>query len=188
MTATLFLRQFLRNPRQISSIAPSSSYLARAMAQGLSGDTGRVVEFGPGTGSLTEGILAAGVHPEDLTLFELDEQFVTTLRRRFVGVTVLHAPADKAAEHIAPGVGAVVSGLPLLSMPADICAAIVGAAFDILAPGAPFIQFTYGSKPSIPASVVAALGLHAEQSAFVWCNLPPARVHRFTRAQDRASA
>lgn len=188
MTATLFLRQFLRNPRQISSIVPSSPYLARAMSQGLSGGTGRVVEFGPGTGSLTQGILDAGVRPENLILFELDAQFVTTLRQRFTGVTVLNIPADKARDHVAPGVGAVVSGLPLLSIPHEICSAIVGAAFEILAPGAPFIQFTYGPKPSIPADIIADMGLYAEQSAFVWRNLPPARVHRFTRMRDQRQA
>jgi len=188
MTTSLFLRQFLRNPRQISSIVPSSPYLARAMAQGLSGTTGRVVEFGPGTGSLTQGILAAGVRPADLTLFELDSQFVATLRQQFAGVTVLNVPADQAPAHIAPGVGAVVSGLPLLSIPHEICAAIVKAAFDILAPGAPFIQFTYGPKPSIPADIIADLGLDARQSAFVWRNLPPARVYRFTRNRDQRLA
>lgn len=83
--AQLFLRQLLTNPRQVSAIAPSSPRLARAMAEGLGPRSGRVVEFGPGTGRLTEAILAAGVAPRDLTLFEMSEDFVTHLRRRFPG-------------------------------------------------------------------------------------------------------
>ena len=59
--------------------------------------------------------------------------------------------------------------------------AIVGAAFRILAPGAPFIQFTYGSKPSVPAAIIADLGLRVERRALVLLNLPPARVYHFTR-------
>ncbi|MGB3148095.1 MAG: methyltransferase type 12 [Paracoccaceae bacterium] len=177
----LFLRRLLTNPKQVSAIAPSSRFLARAMAAGLGPDSGPVVEFGPGTGSLTAAILARGVAPENLTLFELDAEFVTALRARFPGVTVHHAPANEAASHVPANVGAVISGLPLLSMPAPIRAAIVGAAFDILRPGAPYIQFTYGPKPSVPPDIVADLGLRVEQAAFVWANLPPARVHRFFR-------
>ncbi len=162
-------------------MAPSSRFLARAMAARLGPATGRVVEFGPGTGSLTRAILARGVRPQDLTLFELDTTFVAALRARFPGVTVLNAPADAAAGQVAPGVGAVISGLPLLSMPAPVRRAIVGAAFDILAPGAPYIQFTYGPKPSVPPEIIAELGLSVEEVAHVWANLPPARVHLFTR-------
>jgi phosphatidylethanolamine/phosphatidyl-N-methylethanolamine N-methyltransferase len=178
----LFRRRLWRNPRQVSAIAPSSRYLARAMAEGLGPQTGRVVEFGPGTGCLTKAILAAGVAPENLSLFELDNDFVEHLTAAFPGVTVHHLGADRADEVIAPGVGAVVSGLPLLSMPAPVREAIVGAAFRILAPGAPYIQFTYGPKPPLPADSMEKLGLRVEAGRKVWLNLPPARVYRFYRA------
>ncbi len=81
--AQLFFRQLLTQPKQISAIAPSSPWLARAMAEGLGPQTGRVVEFGPGTGVLTRGVLAAGVAPENLTLFEMSADFVGHLRLRF---------------------------------------------------------------------------------------------------------
>lgn len=178
----LFSRKLLRNARQISAAAPSSRFLAAAMSEGLGPKTGRVVEFGPGTGQLTRGILAAGVAPGDLTLFELDADFVTHLRATFPCVTVHHLGADLAAEVVAKGVGAVVSGLPLLSMPVASREAIVGAAFAILAPGAPMIQFTYGPKPPLPPESLRRLGLHVEPGRKVWANLPPARVYRFYRA------
>ena len=72
----LFFRQLLSKPKQISAISPSSPWLARAVAKGLGPDTGKVVEFGPGTGALTRGILAAGVAARDLTVFEMDADFV----------------------------------------------------------------------------------------------------------------
>lgn len=177
----LFLRQLLTSPRQISAIAPSSRWLARAMAQGLGPQTGRVVEFGPGTGQLTRGILAAGVAPADLTLFEMDAEFGSHLRATFPGVTVNVAPAQ-ASTRLEPGVGAVVSGLPLLSMPLELQRAIVAAAFTILAPGAPYIQFTYGPRPPIRPEIIAELGLKVEYGPQVWLNLPPARVYRFRKA------
>jgi phosphatidylethanolamine/phosphatidyl-N-methylethanolamine N-methyltransferase len=178
----LFARRLLRNPRQVSAIAPSSPFLARAMAEGLGPTSGRVVEFGPGTGRLTCAILAAGVAPQALTAFELDADFVHRLRQDFPGVAVHHLGADRADEVVAPGVAAVISGLPLLAMPAPVREAIVGAAFRILAPGAPYIQFTYGPKPPLPPDSMDRLGLRVEAGHKVWLNLPPARVYRFYQA------
>ncbi len=178
----LFLRRLLNNPRQVSAIAPSSLFLARAMARTLGPQTGRVVEFGPGTGSLTRGILDSGVRPQDLTCFELDPTIVDRQRKAFPGVTIHNAGADQAADHVASGVGAVVSGLPLLSMPTPIVTAILSAAFRVLKPGAAYIQFTYGPKPPVTEAIQSALGLTVERGPAVWLNLPPARVYLFRKA------
>ncbi|MEZ5796467.1 MAG: methyltransferase domain-containing protein [Paracoccaceae bacterium] len=178
----LFRRRLLQNPRQVSAIAPSSRTLARAMTLGLGPNSGPVVEFGPGTGRFTEAILARGVAPRDLTLFELDDEFVDYLRQKFPGVTVHKAPAQEAARLVEPGVAAVVSGLPLLSMPEEVREGIVAAAFSILAPRGRYVQFTYGPRPPLPAEQIAGLGLKVDKGFKVWANLPPARVYRFRRA------
>jgi len=115
----LFFRELFSRPRQVSAIAPSSRFLARAMAADLRPGM-RVVEFGPGTGRLTEGILTAGVKPADLTLFEMSADFTTHLRAAFPGVTLHNTGAQNAPTHVAGKVDAVVSGLPLLSMPLEV--------------------------------------------------------------------
>ena len=46
-------------------------------------------------------------------------------------------------------------------------------AFAALAPGAPFVQFTYSVAPPIPKSLP---GVSTEASERIWMNLPPARV------------
>ena len=178
----LFRRRLLKNPRQVSAIAPSSRTLARAMTLGLGPQTGQVVEFGPGTGRFTEAILARGVPPGNLTLFELDEEFVPYLREKFPGVTVHQAPAQEAAQMIAGKAAVVISGLPLLSMPEEVREGIVGAAFQILAPRGSYVQFTYGPRPPLPAEQIASLGLKVNKGFKVWANLPPATVYRFRRA------
>lgn len=178
----LFRRRLLKNPRQVSAIAPSSRTLARAMTLGLGPHSGRVVEFGPGTGRFTEAILARGVAPQDLTLFELDEEFVDYLRGRFPGVTVHQLPAQEAPRLVAPGVSTVISGLPLLSMPPELREGIVDAAFQLLAPRGRYVQFTYGPRPPLPPETVQALGLTVNKGNKVWANLPPATVYRFRRA------
>ncbi len=183
MTDTLlFLRQLISRPKQISAIAPSSRFLARAMTAALSPASGRVVEFGPGTGVLTRAILAAGVKPQNLTLFEFNPDFVSHLRSSFPGVTVHNTGAQTAATHVPKGVSAVISGLPLLSMPFEVREAIVRAAFDVLTPDGIYVQFTYGGKPAVSPDQMRALGLTVEQTAHVLFNLPPARVHTFRRA------
>lgn len=178
----LFRRRLLRNPRQISAIAPSSHTLARAMTLGLGPGSGPVVEFGPGTGRFTAAILARGVPPRNLTLFELDEEFVTHLRQKFPGVTVHLAGAETADRLVAPGVQTVVSGLPLLSMPEPVREGIVAAAFRILAPRGSYVQFTYGPRPPLPPELIETLGLRVNRGHKIWANLPPARVYRFRRA------
>lgn len=177
----LFLRQLLTKPGEVSAIAPSSRWLARAMARDLGPQTGRVVEFGPGTGRLTKGILAAGVAPRDLTLFEMNPDFVDHLRAEFPGVTVHLGAAQIATSHVLPGVGAVISGLPLLSMPPAVCQAILQAAYDILAPDGVYVQFTYGPRPPVPPEVMEKVGFTAEAGPKVWANLPPARVYYFRK-------
>ena len=178
----LFLRQLARNPVQTSAIVPSSAFLARAMVAGLGDNSGRVVEFGPGTGTLTDGILATGLAPEMLTLIELDPVFVGHLQARLPGVTVLQTGADTAAAHVAGGVARVVSGLPLLSMPRALREAIVAAAFAILAPDGVFVQFSYGEAPALDPAQLTAMGLVVTKGRKVWLNLPPARVYYYRRA------
>jgi len=178
----LFARQLLLRPKEISAIAPSSAALARAMTEGLGPKTGRVVEFGPGTGALTRAIIARGVAPADMTLFEMNPDFVAYLRNRFPGTIVHHTGAQDAGTLCPAGVGAVVSGLPLLSFPHDLRRAILMAAFAILRPGAPYVQFTYGPRPPIPDEMIAELGLLVERGPKFWTNLPPARVYRFRQS------
>jgi phosphatidylethanolamine/phosphatidyl-N-methylethanolamine N-methyltransferase len=177
----LFLRQLSRNPKTVSAMAPSSRWLARAMTAHLGPHTGHVAEFGPGTGIFTRAILARGVPPANLTLFEVNTDFVTHLRKAFPGVTVVNDGAQTIGAHVQK-VGAVISGLPLLSFPPDLCQAIYAAAFTALIPGGTVTQFTYGPKPPLPDPIRAALGLHVMAGPRIWANLPPARVYTYTTA------
>ncbi len=179
----LFVRVLLTAPSAVSAISPSSRSLARAMAYGLGPLTGPVVEFGPGTGRLTQGLLDAGVSACDLTLFELNRDFTCLLRRRFAGVAVHPVGAQDAVRYAAAGgVGVVVSGLPLLSMPEEDVEAVLHSAFSLLRPGGCMRQFTYGFKPPVSPRTLDRLGLIARPLRKVWTNLPPARVYQIERA------
>ncbi len=181
----LFVGQILRSPKTISAMAPSSQGLARAITAAIGPDTGPVAEFGPGTGVFTRMLLARGVAPRDLTLFEVNPTFAATLRVRFPGVRVINGGAQDIALHC-DAVGAVVSGLPLLSFPEGLIRAILAGAFSVLRPGAAMYQFTYGPRSPVPVAVAADLGVTAvPASRRVWLNWPPARVYRLTRHTDQ---
>ena len=182
----LFLRQLARNPVQTSAIVPSSAFLARAMVAGLGANSGRVVEFGPGTGVFTRAALKAGVLPKDFVLFEMNSDFAVHLRRTYPGVTVHVAGAQDVAKHCENGVDTVISGLPLLSMPTEMRRAIVGGAFNVLRKGGAMVQFTYGPKPPLDLDSLDALGLIHQRNKKIWLNLPPATVYSFYRRAEVA--
>ncbi|MGH8595611.1 MAG: class I SAM-dependent methyltransferase, partial [Gammaproteobacteria bacterium] len=78
-------------------------------------------------------------------------------------------------------VGAVVSGLPLLSMPANEVIAILDGAFAHLRANGAFYQFTYGPRCPVRRSILERLGLKAVRMGGALANMPPAWVYRILR-------
>ena len=178
----LFFRQLLRGPQAISAVAPSSAALARAMAAPLVPGM-KVAEFGPGTGALTGAVLDR-IAPRDLTLFEMNPDFAAHLKAVLPGVTVHNAPAQEIERLGGHDFDAVISGLPLLSMPEALREDIYAAAFSALKPGGFVVQFTYGPRPPLSVEICDRLGLTVATGPRVWLNLPPARVYIYARAAD----
>jgi phosphatidylethanolamine/phosphatidyl-N-methylethanolamine N-methyltransferase len=171
-----FLRALVARPKNIGAIVPSSRVLARAIARECDTAHGPVLELGPGTGVITDALLERGVTPDQLILVEYDGDMAATLTRRFPGVAVIQGDAfdlgrtlgHKADQHF----GAIVSGLPLLNFPAPRRHSFMEGVCRRLAPGAPFVQFSYG----VNAPVSAPAGFSVHRTALVWANIPPARV------------
>ncbi len=190
MTATrhendtgLFLARWLRSPRHIGAIAPSSRFLGRAMARLIDLDSDLpVVELGGGTGSITRALLAAGLPPRRLIVVERDEALHQLLSARFPGVTVLKGDAAELVALLrGQGVheaAAVISGLPLLAMPKPVRERIADQCFALLGSERPLLQFTYGLVSPLPFAECRVKGHVATR---VWRNLPPAAVWRYTR-------
>jgi len=178
----LFMKQLVRKPGRIVALAPSSTGLAREMVRELGPETGSVIELGSGTGKITSHILARGIPQERLAMFELDDAFCALLSQEFPRAAVMQLSAERCDEAPLDDVGAVVSGLPLLSMPTKVQRRIVGGAFRKMRPGGIFVQFTYGYRPPIDRPVREELGLSWTVSPKVYRNIPPARVYTFRRA------
>ncbi len=89
-----FLRQWFDNPLKTGAVAPSSPALARRMASFIDpAKPGLVVELGPGTGVVTQEVLARGVEPSRVLAVEYSTDFVNILRDRFAGTTVMQGDA-----------------------------------------------------------------------------------------------
>jgi len=173
-----FLRSWIEKPLHMGAVMPSGRVLARTMAQYVDIESaGSVVELGPGTGAITNALIERGVDQKRLVLVEYNPSFCALLRDRYPQAKVVQGDAYTLRETLwnvlsAPA-DAVVSGLPLVTKPILTRVRLVRDAFAALAPGAPFVQFTYSVVPPIPKSLP---GVSTEASERIWMNLPPARV------------
>jgi phosphatidylethanolamine/phosphatidyl-N-methylethanolamine N-methyltransferase len=177
-----FLRGLIANPRSVGAIAPSSPSLARAVAAQVDpGSRGPVLELGPGTGAMTREILARGVSPDRMILIEADPEFAKQIVREFPGVHVIRGDAfdldGTLGRLVSQPFAAVISGIPLLNHSLAKRNALIDGAFRRLAPGAPLVQFSYGFGSPVPPPA----GITVRLAAFVWKNLPPARVWVYRR-------
>jgi phosphatidylethanolamine/phosphatidyl-N-methylethanolamine N-methyltransferase len=173
-----FIRSWIERPLSIGAVTPSGKILARAMARYVDpNSTGPVVELGPGTGPVTEALVEAGVAPSRLVLVEFNPTFCHLLRTRYPEATLVQGDAYSMRRLletllIQPA-AAVVSGLPLITKPIKMRLRLIRDAFELMLPGAPFVQFTYSVASPLPKR---AGGFSAEASERIWMNLPPARV------------
>ena len=173
-----FIRSWIERPLSIGAVTPSGKVLARAMARYVDPNAdGPVVELGPGTGPVTEALVEAGVAPARLVLVEFNPGFCRILQNRYPDATLVQGDAYSLRRLletllIQPA-SAVVSGLPLVTKPIRERWRLVRDAFDLMVPGAPFVQFTYSVASPLPKRLG---GFTAEASERIWLNLPPARV------------
>jgi phosphatidylethanolamine/phosphatidyl-N-methylethanolamine N-methyltransferase len=173
-----FLRSWIEKPLHVGAVMPSGRLLARTMAQFVDVDSADpVIELGPGTGAITSALLHRGVDQKRLVLVEYNPGFCALLRDRYPQAKVVQGDAytlrDTLWNVLAKPASAIVSGLPLVTKPMAIRIKLIRDAFAALAPGAPFVQFTYSVAPPIPKSLS---GVSTEASERIWMNLPPARV------------
>lgn len=185
---TPFIRAFVSDPRRVGAIAPSGKALADAITAEICPASAPVIELGPGTGAFTQRIVERGVPEGNLALIEFGPAFARDLERRYSHARVLRMDAARLRQVELFGMGkagAVVSGLPLLSMTLRQRVGILDGAFRHLRPDGAFYQFTYGFRCPVPRVVLERLGLKAVRIGSTFANIPPAGVYRITRRGSR---
>ncbi len=173
-----FAWNFLCHPVRNASLIPSSTFASKAMLLGVDFSAVQtVVELGPGTGVFTEEILRRCKPNTKVLLIELEQDYVTLLRKKF-GTRVV---VENASAHLLDAILAkngmtkvdlIVSGLPF-SLPHEVKEKLFASLRVHIAHGTHYRFFTY--NPPLMKRVYANLPI--QKISFVARNFPPLWVY-----------
>lgn len=179
----LFFQAFLKAPRVVASVTPSSGFLKRRVLDAADVASAKVVvELGPGTGGLTESLLGA-IAPDALLLaVERTAAFVDNLERiDDRRLEVIHGCASALVEELdargLEGADAIVSGIPFSTMPAAVSAGVAAAIERALVPGGRFVAYQFSDR--VAHYLEPHLGAPAVR--FEPLNVPPMRVFKWQK-------
>ena len=187
----LLFSRFLRSPRTVGALSPSSRALAEAMVDGVDlASSSHIVELGPGTGVFTAAIVERlGASTRFLTI-DIDQAFVRQVQKRWPQIECVCASAETlealaAARGMLP-VDHIVSGLPFVSLPSAVTRHILENVARTLRPGGTFTTFQYLHGYGLPPAIAFRRGMDARMGApcnvrLVLRNVPPALVLTWTK-------
>ncbi len=138
----IYARQFMKEPKQMSTCFPTSEYAARKMASQI-GDARNIVELGAANGKVTREILKK--LPEDgrLISFEIDPGLAENLRNNIKDprLEVIVDDAKNMRKHT-ESVDCIISTIPLTSMKKDERNYMIQQCYDTLEHGN-YVQLQY---------------------------------------------
>ena len=179
----LFMKEFIRSPRTVGAIYPSSGKLAKRMAEEIIvNENDIVVELGAGTGRVTEALLKRGLPPNRLIVVERSHELAAVLRERFPLIDVIEG--DAADLFLLPrrynvdDIQYVISGLPFRTLLPSAADAITRQVIQLMNDNTRFMQFTYSLHKKQPEYFTDFKLL---RSSIVWSNIPPACVNVFIK-------
>jgi phosphatidylethanolamine/phosphatidyl-N-methylethanolamine N-methyltransferase len=189
--AWTFVREYLRAPRTIGAVAPSSRRLAEQIVD-LAGVAQAVVivEFGPGTGAFTQRILEVKRPQAALVAVEFHPTMAAQIRQRFPQVDVAEDSVANLGRILAErGLGqvdSIVSGLPWAAFDAGLQDQLLEATITALKPGGRFATFAYLQGTVLPTGQrfrrkIRRRFTEVHRSPIVWANMPPAFVYQCIR-------
>jgi phospholipid N-methyltransferase len=174
-----FFASFLRSPRQVGSITPSSRFLAEAMVRSVQWDKAQVVvELGAGTGVFTRLIDERKRANTHVFVFEQDRKLRDRLQEKFSDFHIQANAVDlldvlNQRGIMAGEVDVIISGLPFAAFPSTLRNMILDRVYQALKPGGKFITFQY----SLQMKKQLEQRFQKVTISFVPLNLPPALVY-----------
>ena len=199
----LFWQEFRRTFESTGAVLPSGPRLCRALARYVAGNgqQRRILEVGPGTGVVTDQIIAQLGPRDTLDLVELNDRFVAALRDRLASdehwkkvagrVHIHHMPVEQLPAD--QPYDAIVSGLPLNNFPVAVVRSILDHLQRLAGKDATLSFFEYvgvrrvkslvagGEERERLKGITDTLGQVCVDSQFnqecVLLNVPPAWVH-----------
>ena len=186
-----FLREFLATPAVIGAVAPSSEELARTMVAGLDLSNARaVLEYGPGTGIVTDYIRRQIAPQTKLAAIEIHPRMAALFKQRHPDVPLFQDSAANArmiCDYACMDfVDCVVSGLPWSTFSEPLQVKVLDETMRVLKPGGSFVTFAYIHGLALPtgkrfAGLLQKYFPVVSKSPVIWRNVPPALVYRCRR-------
>lgn len=172
------LTSFLRSPRTVGSIVPSSAALGKALSEKILSDlTANVVELGSGTGPVTAQILERLHSPDLLTCIEIDSVLCARFRRDFPDVNLLERDCrDIGALFAGRDISNIVSSLPYKSLPRSTTDAIFEQKISLSSSRTVISLFSYDF---VFANYHRRYPIKLIDTSSVFLNCPPARVYHY---------
>jgi len=152
----LFSRNFLKHPRMLGSVIPSSRYVVNRLLRQVDWHrAATIVEYGPGVGTITTHLLRRLGPDGRVIAIDTNRDFVHHLRRtmpdrRLHVVEGSAADADAVlAERGLARADYVISGIPYTTMDPGVRDRILRTTHDVLQPDGMFLvyQFTRAVQP-----------------------------------------
>ncbi|MGD8191457.1 class I SAM-dependent methyltransferase [Brevibacillus ginsengisoli] len=172
-----FLYKFMRSPKQIGSVTPSSVFLARKMLEPLKGSqVASVAELGAGTGAITRHIATVLQRPTKVLLFEKDPYLRSRLKDEFPNYSCQEDACNlqEALKEVdIDSLDCILSGLPFFNFPSELREQLMREITAALKPGGLFIAFQYSQQMRKRISQ----DFEIECVHFVPLNFPPAFVY-----------
>lgn len=175
-----FMRQYLKRPRTVEALLPSSKYLVQRMMAKIDFENARyLVEYGPGTGAFTGYLLKARKQDTVVLLFESNKEFYELLQKKFghePNLYIIHDSAKSVGQymetHNIPWIDYAVSSVPLTNMSIHEATSILHQTKKHLIHGGRFVSFQYSlTKQGLFQAYFKKIEVSREMR-----NLPPAYV------------
>jgi phospholipid N-methyltransferase len=147
MSTSIFktIFNFTRNIKTTGAVFETSSRVERELCSKIGPHSKLVVEFGTGYGNITEKILEALPADGRLVAFEVNAEFVKTVKEKFKDprLTVVNGSAVELPKYANIPVNNIISSIPFTLISKEEGNAIIQQSHDLLADDGYFSQVLY---------------------------------------------
>jgi phospholipid N-methyltransferase len=186
----LFSRNFIKHPRMLGSLIPSSRFLVNRLLDQIDwARANTIVEYGPGVGTFTGPILRRLKPGGTVVAIDTNRDFARYLSRtlRDDRLHVIEGSAADAHHNLRErGLGNadyVISGIPYSTMDPTLRERILQTTHDVLQPDGSFLVYQF-TRAVLPYLRQVFPHVHQE---FEPRNIMPARLFYCRRSPDRVN-
>ncbi len=183
---TAFIKQFFSHPMTVSSVVPSSKSLSLAMVCKANIKNAKVVlEFGCGSGAITESIVPNLSHESIFIAFDINKTFVEIVKQKYPNIIVINDSVENVESYMKQysidKADVIISSLPWSAFDRKLQIKLLRTIQRILKTGGDFLTYTYLHSFVMPSQnrfkkILNGKFRKVDVSSIVLANLPPAAV------------